>query len=189
MGCLSHVYHEISRRMFFFLKQPEPIIQQEYATFFKLEFCLANCQIIYCLKGAVSARSRTPCKSTRSVVIYANSWEGTGFLIVTILKHADCFSVLIWLRNCRKEVRFLTTRSQNSFVLSILALTGSKAGGDRTATTFRIQRKVLWADTLRTQKKVPITGAARLQECKNSVCMGGEKNGVFLQVAVSRAVC
>lgn len=79
MGCLSHVYHEISRRMFFFLKQPEPIIQQEYATFFKLEFCLANCQIIYCLKGAVSARSRTPCKSTRSVVIYANSLRRHGF--------------------------------------------------------------------------------------------------------------
>ena len=39
------------------------------------------------------------------------------------------------------------------------------------------------------QKKVPITGAARLQECKNTVCMGGEKNGVFLQVAVIRAVC
>ena len=66
-----------------------------------------------------------------------------GFLIVTILEHADCFSVLIWLRNCRKEVRFLTTRSQNSFVLSILALSGSEAGGDRTATTFRIQGKLL----------------------------------------------
>ena len=66
-----------------------------------------------------------------------------GFLIVTILEHVDCFSVLIWLRNCWKEVRFLTTRSQNSFVLSILALSGSKAGGDRTATTFRIQRKLL----------------------------------------------
>ena len=51
----------------FYLKQHEPIIQQEYAKLFKLEFCLANCQIIYCLKGAVSARSRIPCKSTRSV--------------------------------------------------------------------------------------------------------------------------
>ena len=34
-------------------------------------------------------------------------------------------------------------------------------------------------DTLRIQKKAPVTGAARKQECENTVCMGGEKNGVL----------
>ena len=38
-------------------------------------------------------------------------------------------------------------------------------------------------------KKVPVIGAARLQECKNTVYMGGEKKGGFLQVAVKKAVC
>lgn len=67
-----HIFTMKYQKECFYLKQHEPIIQQEYAKLFKLVFCLADCQIMYCLKGAVSARSRTPCKSTRSVVINGN---------------------------------------------------------------------------------------------------------------------